>query len=138
VIQTRTIEPPDQNFVYASWLNNFKESPFAKRITHAVYFENQKRVIEKILERPGSSVIIACDIEDPWSIFGYLVYERTDDAPVIHYAFVKAIFQKMGIMNTMLKAARVDLGSAVFTHWTSVSGDFLKKHPGLTYDPYRA
>jgi hypothetical protein len=136
-ITIRVIRESDKSFVYACWLNNFKESPTAKRITHSIYFKKQQRLIERIIERPGTIVQIACLPDDENQILGFLVHENTEDGQVVHYAFVKALFQRLGICTQLMKEAGINPQAYVFTHWTPVMHSILQKNPSITYDPYR-
>jgi hypothetical protein len=137
-VYIRPMREKDVNFIIASWLNNYKESPFGKRITKQIYFTEQQNTIKRILQSEGVSVAVACNPEDHDFIYGYLVTEATPEMPSVHYAFVKATFQKFGIAKIMMKASGIDPHRFFFTHWTPICHDYLERHPECVYNPWKA
>lgn len=139
-IQVREFLQPDADFIYSSWLNSYKnDSSFARKIARSVFFKWHKKIVELILNRPTTKVMIACFEETPEVILGYLVYERQTDLPVVHFAYVKKDYRQQGIANTLLKSQNLDLNQCLFSHWTDSIYDFKfkEKYPKMMYDPYR-
>lgn len=129
-IELRGLTEKDLPFVFATWLHAYKkESYFAKRIKRDVFFKEHHRLIELLLGK--SQILVAHPIGEPDVILGYLVYT----SGVVHFAFVKPEFRKLGIAKTMLNAAKFDT-ELQFTHWTFSMDDIIKTHPEMTYNPY--
>jgi hypothetical protein len=134
------LEETDKNFLYSTWLKKYKfTSYFAKRIRMPIYYKGQEKIIDHILRKPTTRVLMACLKDDPNSLFGYIAYEpMTDEVPsaVIHFIFVKDIFQKMGVGGLLFKESGLGLDGTRFTHWTFPLDELFQKYPDLIYDPY--
>lgn len=135
-IEVRPMRIEDQPFIFASWLNNYKNSSqFAKRIRNPEFFHFHHLVIERILLRSTTRVLIATPENDPNTILGYLVTE-SHDRPILHFCFVKATWRRLGVAGKLIESANVDLNNAVFTHWTYECNQLTEKFPQLVYNPY--
>lgn len=145
-IETRAAVPEDLAFVFSTWLNNFHHSSrFAKRINRRVFFAAHHLVIERLLAR-GAEVTIAHPPGDPGVIVGYLCVEHVPEGfgvagvevpeTVLHFAYTKGPFRRMGVMRTLLGAARVDLNACAFTHLTDDGEALWNRFPGAVHVPY--
>jgi len=95
----RTAEPEDLAFVYATAL---KSERFASErnslIPSAVWFEQRHREWDEVLET--ASVIVACDREDPTTLYGYAVIEPARG--VVHFCFVKKALRRFGVCSALV------------------------------------
>lgn len=70
-----------------------------------------------------ASVLVACDDDDPNTILGYIIFERGDGPPVLHYVQVKRDLMRKGIANALLAHAGIDRESAaVYTFTSPIQG----------------
>jgi hypothetical protein len=123
-------------YVKATWLKHYKEhSDFARPIRDSIYYPAHSRLVDHILSKRNSIVLIAAHVDEPEVILGFLVYEYFDHA-VIHYAYVIARARKLGVATAMLKAAEIS-DNFVFTHRTPDAKAIQAGNPHMTYDPYR-
>lgn len=101
----------DINFIKASWLRSYRYgSLFAQGITNEIYYLFHAQLIVRLLDR-GASVLVACDINDPNVVFGFLVSEPG----VAHFAYVKRPFRRLGILRRLHEES--GLGTAFsYTH----------------------
>lgn len=139
-IEVRQYRPSeDKEFVYSTWLRNYKHSSyFAKRVKPAVFFRGHQAIIDHLSRKPTFRVLVACNKEDPTQILGYLACERFDAGnPTVHFVYVKGAFRKMGIARQLFETASISLDECSFTHWTLPVDDFIRRWPNMTYDPYR-
>ena len=142
MFKIRLFIPQDLNFIFNSWLKSYRFSLFSKNISDKDYFKYHHLLIEEILARPTTSVLVACDKLDENVIFGYLVTEKSniEDHEVLHYSFVKQSFQHLGeegVFPSLVKAAHINLNEAIYTHMTRDFEEYiLKKHPSMRYIPY--
>lgn len=138
-LKIREYQPGDEAFLYATWLKAYRHSSeFARRIRDVVFFERHHQAIEGILKRPRVSVLVACLDDSHDTILGYLVTERYNDRPVIHYCYVKLSFRRMGVASALLDVARVSPNESLFSHRAG-EDDMVwieRRFPGLVYDPY--
>lgn len=137
-IHVRPLEEEDLPFIFSSWLRSYRASAFAKRIKKDVYFLWHQLVVERILARPSVSTIVACLDGHPDVILGFIVFEKVKDEPkIIHYAFVKESFRRMGITKTLMIGTGIR-GPFFFSHWTyALDPIFDKNQERMIYDPYR-
>lgn len=150
-LQIRDMVSGDYNFIIDSWLNQFKNSSeFARRIKHAIYFEKQAKVIEKLIAR--SKVRVASLCSDPSVIVGYLVFELPPEKPIAHFVYVKPSFRRMGIARELVQGLNIE--TCTFTHWTfvmdyihgcvrkdkdtGIKGLVTGAYPNMVYDPFLA
>lgn len=127
----------DEPLIYSSWLKSYRaNSAFSKRIRTDIFFSNHHQVIEAILSRPTTRMLVATVADDPDTILGWFVFDLA--GPVLHYVYVKEPFRHWGIATSLVTASGLDLSSAVFTHLTDASDTYQRSHQGLSYNPYPA
>ena len=142
MFKIRLYIPQDIYFIFNSWLKSYRHSLFANKISDKDYYKYQHFLIEEILARPTTQVIVACDKLDENVLFGYLVTEKSpiEEREVLHYAFVKQSFQHLGeegIFPSLIKASHIELDKAIYTHMTKDFEDYvLSRHPNMKYIPY--
>lgn len=135
-ISIRSHRDSDLPFIFNSWLKSYKtRSQFARRITDEVFYQWHKRVIERILGREAL-VLVATPSDDSNTILGYLVMERQGEQAVIHFAYVKTSFRKLGIAKQLMGIDIRPNERVEFTHWTR-DMDWAQEKFKLTYNPYR-
>ncbi len=123
-------------FVYNSWLKSFKfGSSFARDISAKVFFDRHHELIERVLKAPTTSVFIATSSAHPGLIVGYLVVQEEGPTSIIHFAYTKAHFRRMGVMGELLTSWGGDPNRSAYTHKTYDARWFCQKYPGLVYNP---
>lgn len=133
-IQLRKPHKEDVPFIFSSWLHSYRSSLHTKNVVNTVYFGEHHDLLERIMNR--SEAVIACNADDPNQIFGYIVYERIDNALVVHYIYVKQSFRKLGIGKTLLQSTGWQKGDAfIFTHDTYISAKLAMKYRAM-FNPY--
>lgn len=133
----------DQAFVFSSWLQSYRSSAFARPIATHTYFDRHHAVLERILARPTTRVVVATPEDAPAVILGWAVTEgllrgsardgATAPTPTLHYVYVKEQFRKLGIARQLV--ARIGRRFAV-THRTAVVEGAMRRRPDVVYDPY--
>lgn len=94
-IRIRAATEEDVSFIFNSWLKSYRDSQFAKQITNTIYFAQQHKLIEKLLET--CQVFVACNSTNPGDLYGYICFEKVDSIYVLHYIYVKHTYRKLGI-----------------------------------------
>jgi ribosomal protein S18 acetylase RimI-like enzyme len=120
----RAIEEDELSFVYHSWLTSLRSgSPYHRSIPKTQYYDGQKRILYRVLDR--SNTIVATPKDHPNIIAGYIVWEPSDPA-VIHYIYVKSDFRKMGLGALFVEVASAGNKITGTHRTTDVKGkDFL-------------
>lgn len=102
----------DIPFIFATWLRGlYHGNTWFKQIPDALYFETYHRILEKVLERPTTSIKVACFKDEPNVITGYAVYTNT----TLHWVFVKTGWRRVGIAKRLVPASITQT-----THLTSL------------------
>jgi GNAT superfamily N-acetyltransferase len=117
----------DTAFILREWLRTFCESPFAAHIDRATFFREHHRVATMQLGR-GAVVAALPDARDV--LCGFLA----GAGEVLHYAYVKPQFRRMGIASEMVGHVFGD-SQITYTHWTPEGRALLSKRVAR-YSPY--
>jgi hypothetical protein len=126
----------DVSFIFNSWLKSYLGSTATKGIPGPVYFDAHHKVIEALLVK--CKVTVLCDAKDNSQIFGYLVYEVVDEVPVVHYAYIKHVYRKLGLLKMLLSDAKLGKETSLFySHNTDVAYK-ISKNTKWIYNPYLA
>lgn len=115
-------------FVYKSWLGSYKNH--ASDIPYAMYRQIYQALLDRIMRRPGSEVILAIHPEHDDQIFGFAVIER--NSPTLHYIYVKESYRRKGVGSDILEfiCDGNTSGEFEFTHSTRMGRNFLKTRGG--------
>lgn len=135
-IRIRPATEIDVPFIFNSWLKSYRGDNFAKGITTTIYFNEHHKVIEELLKT--CTVLIAANHDNPQDIFGYVCAERIDGVFVIHFAYTKQTYRRLGVIKALFNELGHDFTTAaLFTHQTKYS-DRLGPGRNLVYSPYIA
>lgn len=98
-----------KNFVYSSWIQSFRDSPWAGVFDRDYYYAGLRETIGKLFGR-GAKCLFACDPNDKAAVAGYVVFEtpgsNANCSPVVlHYCYVKQRFRKKGVAKSLLEKA---------------------------------
>lgn len=134
-IKIRKAISEDASFIFNSWLKSYRKSAFANIVCSTVYFSEHHKVIEKLLQ--SCDVYVACNVEDPSQLYGYVVSEKKDGVDIIHYVYVKHTFRKLGIAKTLYKRIRDNNSACIYTHHTQWAERIAPRF-SMVYSPYVA
>ncbi len=130
-VEVRSYTKSDVPFIFATWLRAYRASEFARRVSSSVYFEEQHKVIERILKL--SAVLVAHPSGDKETILGYLVIDF--DVPKLHFVYVKKPFRRFGVARRLFCELQ-PLEKLLYTHSTEDAKFILKMYPAAVYNPY--
>lgn len=140
-IGLRGIEPNDLAFIMSSWLRSFKDtSNFAKDIPTETFYPNHHKLLERIIARPTTKIMIAHLEESPEVILSYMVYETMPLSLVIHFMFTKHNFRRFGLAKLLFETLQVNPSQAAieYTHKTLKAEMYLKHNKlPVIYNPYQ-
>jgi len=132
-ITARTAGEADLPFIYSSWLKSYRNSNFAKPISNDVYYENHHDIIEDLLA--SSQVILACNVNDPAQIMGYVVASKINGILTYHYLYVKHTYRRLGIGKLLFNVFEQPDQPACYTHETATAKKLAPRY-NLIYNPY--
>lgn len=104
MIQIRPFESEDLNFVQNSWISSLRKYflDAHEGMSHEQYFTYQRKICDMLMQRAHCRV--ACNIEFPTQIFGYIIEEILPHMNVIHFAYTKQSYRRSGILKKFLEA----------------------------------
>jgi len=138
----RPMREDDANYVVSTTVKNYwKSSYFAKSVGKDIFFRGEHRLFQILISLPSTSVLIATDVKDDSTIFGFIVSELVKlpwDQEVhraLHYIYVKNSFRSFGIGKALLEASGMSIEEGFrYSHETI---PFAKKpFKRVVYDPF--
>jgi len=134
-IEIRPIIDSDIAFIFSSWLRAYRNSYAVRDITQNVYYSEQHKIVERCITK-GSTLVLSA-LEDPATIYGYLNFEIVQGQFVLHFAYIKQDFRKLGLFKSLLKATKHDFtGAGLYTHRVPKTFNILESKYNLIYHPY--
>lgn len=104
------------------------EPPFG--VYRRLFGDTQKRIAER------STILVACDDDDPSTILGYAICERGEGPPVLHYIQTKRDLMRKGIAKALLSHAGISRESAAIYTFTSPIQGKVKTPAHWVYVPH--
>lgn len=136
-IKIRNATQVDVNFIFSTWQKAYRYSVKTAGIESEIYFNQQHTLIEGLMKT--AYILVACSTADPTQIYGYLCYEKIEDAPVVHFAYVKKSYRNLGIGKLLLSHSKIDPKAPFFiTHHTGAVDKLNPEHYFAIYNPYLA
>lgn len=85
----------DRRFVTSTWSSSYKNAHAAGMIASEDWPDIMHAQIAKLINRPGTRTIVACD--RPSFYYGFICGDTSDRIPVVHYVYVKAAYRAQQI-----------------------------------------
>lgn len=132
----------DANYIVSTTVKNYwKSSYFAKAMTRIDFFRYHHELFKRIISRPSTLSLIASDVGDDSTIFGFVISELCqlpfdDEAKqCLHYVYVKNSFRSFGIGKALLEASGLSIeGGFRYSHETIAFAD--KPFKKISYVPH--
>jgi hypothetical protein len=130
-IKIRVATPNDMAMIYSSWMKSNRKNGMAADVLNEVYFDEHRKVIEGCFNR--GEIYVACDSENTDVIIGYMAASKD----VLHYVYVKHMFRKLKVAETLVRAVFPDFGNSltVTSHVPRNAQTSMVKFK-LCYNPY--
>lgn len=139
-VMLRDTKPEDASFIYSTWLRCYQDtSSWARLMPSRIFFDNHKKVIQRILG--DSHVLVAANPEDPDQVFGYIVFQASGGGvAVLHWVYVKETFRQLGIARDLFQVAKRiadhDESLPVAATHSNVRWELLAPKWNLVFNPY--
>ncbi len=125
----RPLLPDDEAFVCSSFLRSARSEPAYKLMDPSVYYARLKPMAESMARGSGS---VACDVEDPWHIFGWISVVAPERR--CRYLYVKHTFRRAGIARSLWDSA-FGLGPVVVCSHVGRIFPAVRAKLSLSYEP---
>lgn len=136
-IVLRESEDNDFAFIMNSWLTSYRESSeFAKHIPKQIYFKYHHQIVDQILKRRSTTVIVAVNSDEKDLIYGYAVFEVLNKTQIVHYIYVKRAFGNFGISKALTDNAPFFVGQDTYASHATNKGQKIIDRLNLVYCPY--
>lgn len=144
IIDICLASPSETNFIRHSWMIGFFRgfSSFCEHIPEDIYRKFHPKIIQGILERDTTRVLVAFPKDQHDVIAGYIVYEVPN---IVHWIYVKVAFRGFGVGKELFEKSGMPK-NFTYTHRTSnmnwihgfkAQGEWnAGKYPNATYNPY--
>lgn len=116
-------EKTDRGYVISTWITSHRDGSPIPRHLHAAHHD---KVVEIILSRPTVKLRMACSVEHPTTLCGWVCVEDRH----VHYAYVPHTMRGVGIARALIRNA---LGG--YPQNIDVTS-FVRRHPRYKYNPY--
>lgn len=130
----------ESNFVASSWLRNYLSSPWGRHVTHDEFWYAHGRLVSRLIDR--CNIFVAESTVHEGLLYGFIVGERDEMGPVVHYALVKSDFREAGIGSSLTRALmsiirKSDDEQVRYTHTRSPGSEIAGRWRWV-YTPYPA
>ena len=127
----------DRRFVADSWIRSYRTAHAAGMILYDDWPIVMERSIRRVIAREGCRVVVAYrpgETDRNADLYGWIAAEP--EARLVHYAYVKKNFRRLGIARGLFRAVGIDPRSR-FDHTckTEVLGDLRRAFPGARWRP---
>jgi hypothetical protein len=133
-IVLRPATEQDLGFVYKSWLESYRNSPFGKNMTSPHYYKIQFSIVAELLSTCG--VTMACLQDEPDTICGFICHSLSPaDISIVHYLYVKLLFRKDGVAKKLFQSINPTTPT-VCSHTNKVFNSIRHKNNLITLRDY--
>lgn len=125
----------DKHFILNSWMESYRQEDSVRSVSNSTYFYCHQILIGEIAKT--AEIFLACAHDNPDEIWGWLCCQPGPDGSIIvHYAYTKQRFRKLGLGRRLIEAAGWVPGVRVWaTHW-SQRCNFISHKFNATHNPY--
>ena len=128
----RPFDADDTAFLFKSWLDSYRYSDWGKQFDSRTYYDGHHAVIERVLSRPDTRVVVACLPDAQFVDLGFAVGQ----ADILHFVYVKRNARQFGVGSALLEALDLPPNPRI----THVTGDWFRafkaRFPGSRWNPY--
>lgn len=125
-VKIRPPKPSDSNFILNSWLKSYRNSLLTRTWKNEDYYPAQTKLIQNLVGEWPTHII--CNSLDEDQIYGYVCGALTENEYIVHYAYMKWTYRKLGFIKTLVTVLAQGK-PVVTTHWMPVCRHLKwKKH----------
>lgn len=127
----RSARKGDINAIRKAWLRSWHESPFGLEIHSGVFYRYARPLIDHMLTI--SDIAVLCSPSDEDYIMAFIVYTNQDEISIVHFAYTKKVYRRMGALTYMIDKCITD--PIMYTFQTNKTKLLADKF-NATYNPF--
>jgi hypothetical protein len=135
-VSLRPFDTEDTKFLMHSWMRSLRG--MYRDSVDSDYYPAMSEDIMSISKT--ARVVVACDTDKPWYIYGYTVSARNSDRiadpMIVYYTFVKVTYRRLGIARAMLASLGWENNRLIVTPYWSYYCRDVKASVRLRYNPW--
>ena len=131
----RDMNEDDHRYVFSTWYKQAYDSIPYRFMLPEDFKNNHSKLIKRHMNRGQN--LVACDVDDPSVIFGYVVSEELEECVCIDFLFVKATFRGLGMARKLLKECAVEDKHFIMTHLPKKGSKLERLGPYIVHELYR-
>ena len=125
----RPANKTDLAWITSNWARSARNFSAYSGIPNTIFYHHFQKMMEQVI--PRSVVVVYCwddpDVPEDRANIGYCIYEKSASSIILHFIYVKHLFQGKGFAKTMLQTimALENRNHIIYTH---ASRTTLKTH----------
>lgn len=130
--ELREALPADRAFWGANWSNSYRGSRWAGVVPNHLYHDIMRTLQDGLLRR-GMRVTLAHLPGAPDALMGFVAWEPSEKANVVHFLYTKPTWRKQGLATSLLQAGPGT--NFIYTHRTAESDYFRQPQWRVAHVP---
>ena len=127
-VRIRGAAPTDQAFIASTWVSSLG------LVDHPRPSHERGSIVDRVLDKAGVRVAVACELADPSRILGWLCHSPMPTVTVLHYCYVRNQVRKRGIGSALAVSVGLDQPKPVVYTCVGPSARWLlAKHPSASH-----
>ena len=128
--EIRDYRPKDEAFIMTTFLRGvYYGNSWFSLIPKRIFMENYRKIAAALLQKPTTTVKVACLKEDPDVILGYSIL--SSNFTTVHFVFVKKPWRGLGLGRALTPAL-----ASQATHLTNLGRILLPKLESCVFNPF--
>lgn len=102
IIIRRVLES-DHSFILSSMMKSLRNHEMFKDMNNSNYYNFFESLIKAKIK--SNHCLVACNAEDAWQVYGYIISNELGPAIAIDFVYVKELYREMKICSALLSKA---------------------------------
>lgn len=95
----------DEPFVASCWKRSYRDAPQNAPIPEPKYYAAANPYVDRMLDNPDVTVLVARDPERPDTLLGFAAIELRGRTLALHYAYTRRSHRRLGVCTELLRYA---------------------------------
>jgi GNAT superfamily N-acetyltransferase len=96
------MRPDELPFVASGWKRSHRDAPQNVEVAAPAYFHRMGRMLDAVLARRGTTVLVARAPDQSSVLFGFVCTETVGDTLALHYVYTRHSHRRLGVAKALL------------------------------------